>query len=103
MITFAVLLGFRYGAAGIALANSLAFTSQALLLLYLLNRRFGGLLNVGRTLLRVISSTAAAGLLVYLLLQLPFPQLPLAVFSLAAGGAIVLPFIWPELKALIKL
>jgi putative peptidoglycan lipid II flippase len=103
MIAFAILLGFRYGAPGIALANSLAFTSQALLLLYLLNRRFGGLLKVGRTLLRVVPSTAAAGLLVYLLLQLPLPQLPLAVFSLAAGGAVVVPFIWPELKVLVKL
>jgi putative peptidoglycan lipid II flippase len=103
VVILAIILGYRFGAPGIALANSLAFTVQALLLLYLLNRRFGGLLKVSRTLLRVIPATAAAGLLVYAMMLLPFPQLILAVLSLAVGGLIVLPFIWPELKVLINL
>lgn len=103
IILLGVLLGFRFGAPGIALANSLAFTTQALLLLYLLNRRFAGSLRVGRTLLRVVPATILGGLLVYGLLQLPLPDLPLSVLSLGAGGLVVLPFIWPELKLLIKL
>ena len=102
-VVLAILLGFSLGAPGIALANSLAFTLQALILLFLLNRRFHGLLNVSSTLLRVIPASIAAAVLAYGLLQLPFPALPLAILSMAAGGAVVLPFIWPELKLLIKL
>ena len=54
-VTFVVLaisLGFTVGAAGIALANGLAFSGEALLLWYLLNRRFAGVADVGSTLAR---------------------------------------------------
>jgi putative peptidoglycan lipid II flippase len=99
----AILLGFSLGAPGIALANSLAFTIQALILLFLLNRRFHGLLNVSSTLIRVIPASLLAAGLAYGLLQLSLPALPLALLAMAVGGAVVLPFIWPELKMLIKL
>lgn len=102
-ILLAALLGAWIGAPGIALANSLAYTSQALLLLWLQNRRVGGILKVGSTLLRVLPASLLAALVVFGLLQLPFSALLLAVFSLAFGGLIVLPFIWPELRLLIKL
>jgi putative peptidoglycan lipid II flippase len=102
-LSLAALLAPRLGAPGIALANSIAFTGQALLLLCLLQRQFSGLLQVGSTLLRVIIITSVAGLLVYGLLQLSLPALPLAALALLAGGAIVIPFIWPEIKLLIKL
>jgi len=102
-VILAILLGFSLGAPGIALANSLAFTIQALILLFLLNRRFHGLLNVRSTLIRVVPASIVAAVLAYGLLQLPFPALPLAILSMAVGGAVVLPFIWPELKMLIKL
>jgi hypothetical protein len=46
---------------------------------------------------------AAAGLVVFGLMRLPFSDLPLAVGSLAVGGVSALPFIWPELKLLVKL
>jgi hypothetical protein len=45
----------------------------------------------------------AGALLVYGLMLLPFPALLLALAALAAGGLLVLPFIWPEVKLLIKL
>lgn len=102
-IILAILLGYWLGAPGIALANSLAYTSQALLLLWLQSRRTGGILTVGPTLLRVILGSLLAGLLVIGLLQLPLPSLLLAVFSLGAGGLLILPFILPELRLLIKL
>ncbi len=102
-IILAILLGYWLGAPGIALANSLAFTSQALLLLWLQSRRTGGILSVRSTLLRVISASLIAGLVVVGLLQLPFSALLLAAFSLVVGGLLVLPFIWPELRLLIKL
>ena len=102
-ILLAVLLGFRLGAPGIALANSLAYSSQALVLLLLLNRKHKGILNVSGTLLRVGLGSLAGALLVYALLLLPLPALPLAVIALAAGGLLVLPFILPEIKLLINL
>ena len=47
-----ILLAFnlapRFGVGGIALANGLAFTGEALLLLFLLNRKVPGVLQVGR-------------------------------------------------------
>jgi peptidoglycan biosynthesis protein MviN/MurJ (putative lipid II flippase) len=52
-IVFATYLSGQLGHSGIALANSLAFTGEAILLLYLLNRRFPGIWNVGGTLPRV--------------------------------------------------
>jgi putative peptidoglycan lipid II flippase len=102
-VVLAILLGFPLGAPGIALANSLAFTIQALILLLLLNRRFHGLLNVSSTLLRVIPGSMIAAALAYGMLQLPLPALPLAILAMAVGGLVALPFIWPELKMLIKL
>jgi len=102
-VLLAIALGSRLGAPGIALANTLAYTSQALLLLWLQNRRIGGLLKVRNTLLRVVPASILGALLIAALLQLPLPALPLAVLALGAGGALVLPFIWPEIKLLIKL
>jgi len=92
-----------FGAAGIALANSAAFTLQSLLLWYLLNRRFPGITKVGSTLLRAIIGSGAAALVVYLSMQLPFSNLLVSLGSLVLGGLVALPFIWPELKLLIKL
>lgn len=91
------------GAPGIALANTLAFSSEALLLLFLLQRKLPGLLSVTRPLLRICLASALGAGVVYALMQLPLPELPLAIAALAAGGLVTLPFIWPEAKQLIKL
>jgi len=91
------------GAAGIALGNTIAFTSEALLLLYLLNRKLPGILQVRGTLLRVLVGSAVGGLVVLALLQLPLSALPLALGALVMGGLLTLPFIWPEVKMLARL
>ncbi len=91
------------GAPGIALANSLAYTSQAVILLVLLNRKHPGILNLGGTLWRVGIGSLASYLLVYALFLVPLPALPLAILALGAGGLLVLPFILPEIKLLINL
>jgi putative peptidoglycan lipid II flippase len=102
-ITLAIILAYPLGAPGIALANTLAFTGEALLLLYLLSRRFPGFLHLNGTPWRVaVGCTISAGL-VWALLRLPLPALPLAAVALAAGGLVILPFIWPELKILMRL
>jgi putative peptidoglycan lipid II flippase len=99
----AALFSSWLGAPGIALANTISFTGQALFLLFLLRRRFPGLLQVSNVLLRVTGISIIAGLVVFGLLQLSLPALPLAALALIAGAAIVIPFIWPEIKLLIKL
>jgi putative peptidoglycan lipid II flippase len=99
----AIIFARSIGAPGIALANSVAFTAQALLLWYLHNRRFPGVLRVGSTLLRALLGAVIAGLVVFFLMQLPFSGVLLALGSLVLGGLIVMPFIWPELKVLIRL
>jgi putative peptidoglycan lipid II flippase len=102
-IILAVLLARPLGAPGIGLANAIAFTSQALLLLFLLNRRIPGLVRVDGMLLRVVLVSVAGGLLVYGLMRLPLPGIPLAAASLAVGMAAILPFIWPEVRLLLRL
>jgi putative peptidoglycan lipid II flippase len=99
----AIIFASSIGAPGIALANSVAFTAQALLLWYLHNRRFPGILRVGSTLQRALLGAAIAGVVVFFLMQLSFSPLLLALGSLALGGLIVVPFIWSELKMLIRL
>lgn len=91
------------GAPGIALANTLAFSGEALLLLFLLNRKIPGLLRVGSTLVRAGLALIGSALVVYGLSLFMAPSLLWVVVSLVAGGLVVLPLIWPEIKLLIKL
>jgi len=104
-VVLAISLSRRMGAVGIALANTLSFTSEALLLLFVLNRRFPGVLRVGGTLPRVALASLGGALLTYLLLglTLPLPTLFLALGALAIGALVILPFIWPEIKILVQL
>ena len=108
MLLFVILaigLGYALGAPGIALANGLAFTGEAALLWYLLNRRFSGVIAVRNTLMRAIPVAIIAGLMVYglLRLSLPISGVILAVLALGVGGLLVLPFILPELRLLVKM
>ncbi|MBN1668897.1 MAG: murein biosynthesis integral membrane protein MurJ [Anaerolineales bacterium] len=98
------------GAPGIALANSLAFSIEAGLFLWLLRRRYPGLLALGSTPWRVALAALAGGLLVFLGLQwLPLASLGLvtgvlaSIALLGAGVLVTLPFIWPELRLLLDL
>jgi peptidoglycan biosynthesis protein MviN/MurJ (putative lipid II flippase) len=92
-----------FGAPGIGVANSLAYTGEALLLWVLLNRKYSGLFDIKNTLKRVVPVTLVSGALVLALLQLEFSPLLLSVAALGLGGLLVLPFVWPEVKLLIKL
>jgi putative peptidoglycan lipid II flippase len=99
----AVLLAGRLGSPGIALANSLAFTGEAFLLLYLLNRRAPGILRLSPTLLRAGLAALVGGGVLYFLMRLPFAPLPLSIGALVVGGLLVLPFIWGDVKTLVHL
>ncbi len=99
------LIFFRpLGPAGIALAYSLATLAEAVLLLYLLNRRFPGVLAVGGTVLRVSLGASLSAVLVYAMIEyLPLPTLPLTLGALAVGALAVFPFALPEVKTLVRL
>jgi putative peptidoglycan lipid II flippase len=106
-ISLGIPLARSLGGPGIALANSIAFTFQLFLMLWLLNRNFPGFSNVRSTLGRVIPASLVAGLVVTILYRLvPFDAL--GVFSgallgfgiLSISALLFLPFIWPELKSL---
>jgi putative peptidoglycan lipid II flippase len=104
-VIFAIGLGFSIGAAGIALANGLAFTGEALLLWYLLSRRFNGVANVRSTVVRVIPAAILGGLVAFGIMQLSFPVsgILLGILAIGVGGLLVIPFILPELKLLITM
>jgi putative peptidoglycan lipid II flippase len=88
-------------AAGIALANSLAFTVQAIFLLILLARAFPATLHVGTQLLRAGLGAAVGAAASYLVLALsPWGTLLTGVLSLTAGAVLCLPFLWPEVREL---
>jgi len=100
----AALATVTIGVAGIALSDTLTFTGQALLLLVILNRRFPQALEVRSTLQRA-GLGALLGMLVAIgLMQVfPAPDLVKALVSMSLGGLVALPFIWPEVKSLVRL
>lgn len=103
-IIFATLLSRMLGHTGIALGNSIAFTLEAFLLLYLLNRRFPGFLKVRGTAVRVVTATALGAALVFSIMNfVPLPLFPLTLTAMALGALVVVPFAWPEVKSLIRL
>jgi putative peptidoglycan lipid II flippase len=108
--TLAILLSKHFGFWGIALANSIAFTSEALFLLWLLDRRFPGIINIHKTLLRVFLSSGFVAAILYFTLHLEFTAslntLLNAVVTAGAmlvGLAAIVPFIMPEIRLLIRL
>lgn len=92
------------GLAGIPLAAALTFTTQALVLLGLLNRRFPGLLRMDGTAWRApLSALVAAGVALALLALLPVGPIPGGLAALVAGGLAALPLIWPEARLILRL
>ncbi len=92
------------GLAGIPLSAALTFTTQAIVLLTLLNRRFPGLLQMGNTALRAIVSAALAGLATLAVLEfLPLSSVPRTLAALATGGLAAVPLIWREVRLLFNL
>jgi putative peptidoglycan lipid II flippase len=103
-ILLAVGFSRQMGATGIALANSLAFTSEAVMLLFLLNRRFPGVLDAWKTLLRALLAACLGALVTWAVLHwLPLHPLLTSLSAVGAGGLAALPVIWPELRNLLRL
>jgi putative peptidoglycan lipid II flippase len=109
-IIMAIIFSRSFGFAGIAVANVIAFTIEALLLLWLLNKKFPGILEVRKTIIRIAGGTLLAGGVVFIGMQLfnieSYGKLTGAGITaglMLAGLLVSIPFILPELKAVIKL
>ncbi len=100
----ATILYKSLGAVGIALADTIAITCEASLLLFLLARQYPGLLRLGWTVPRVLVGVAGSALLAYLIMQfLELPELLLAPGALVVGALVMLPFAWPEMRTLVRM
>jgi putative peptidoglycan lipid II flippase len=109
-IIIALLFARWMGFAGIALANIVAFTLEALLLMYLLNRRFPGIIRAGNSFLKAFLPSAASAVGVYLVLQLnavqamaPIMQAGISSLLMLAGLGITAPFVWSDIRQLLRL
>ncbi|MBM3153140.1 MAG: hypothetical protein FJZ96_13220, partial [Chloroflexi bacterium] len=92
------------GLAGIPLAAALTFTTQAVTLLALLDRKYPGLLNVGGTALRAIPAAILAGLLAWAGTEfLPVSPILAAMAGMGTGALAASSLIWPEVRALFRL
>ncbi len=93
------------GAPGISLTDSIVFTAEAALLLFLLNRKLIKSISIGGSLLRALLASLAGGLFVWLGMSLLSGLNPLlqSGVALAAGGLAAVPFILPELRLLLRL
>jgi putative peptidoglycan lipid II flippase len=105
-------IGFSamWGFVGIALANVTAFTFEALLLLYLLNRKIPGIVRVWDSIPRVVIAALVGGVVVYALQNwLPLPEFRrlietmIGVATMAVAGLLILPLIWREVRMLVRL
>lgn len=100
------ILSRSFGAPGIALADSLAFTSQAVLLLVLLNRRLATRITPAIALPRALLAAAVGGGIVILAAFLPVSAsqpLLVGVAALALGALAALIPIWKEIRILVHL
>lgn len=100
------LLSNRMGAPGISLTDAITFTGEATLLFVLLNRRLPSSLNLRSTPLRaVLAAALGAGIALLLMTRLDGAMHPAlaAAAALAGGGLAAVPFIWPELRELLRL
>jgi putative peptidoglycan lipid II flippase len=106
-IGLALLLMPTMGAAGLSLADALAFTCQAVILFALITRvkntRLEFRTTIGRSVLAA-GSAAAAGLLVQWIGGLAgLNNLVITSLVFSISLIVVLPFIWQEVKTLVRL
>ncbi len=112
LVAFAIMaipLSRSFGAPGIGLANSLAYTGEAILLFFLLYRRMPFHPRLKKTLLRAgAACVIGGGLSILLQTQVgtsasTLINLAITVGILTLSGGIILPFLLPELKDLLNI
>jgi len=94
-----------WGAPGISLSDTIVFTGEAALLLILLNRKLINSIQAGGSLLRAFLAAALSGAVVWGLMTLLTGVNPVlqSGIAMAGGTAAALPFIWPELRLILRL
>ncbi len=105
-IVFAILLRKILNVIGIALAISIAYTCEAILLYYLLKTRMDIKIQFGNTLLRASLAALSGGLACLLFMQIPASGLNSLILSACAmllGLCVAVLFVREEIKTLIKL
>ena len=103
-VLLSLILSPIIGLAGIPLSAALTFTTQAIVLLVIMNRRYPGILHVGNTALRALASAAIAGIVTTVVIKiLPLPILVKTFAGILAGGLASLPFIWREVSMLFNM
>ena len=103
-IVLSLLLFRRFGPVGIGVSNSLAFSVEALILILILRKHYPKIMKHGGAIRRIVLGSITGGIISYALLNaLPGPGLIIGSLALLAGGLVVLPFIWPELRQMIRL
>ncbi|MGB9673792.1 MAG: murein biosynthesis integral membrane protein MurJ [Anaerolineales bacterium] len=102
-ILSASLLAKPLGAAGIALANTLSFTTEASLLWILLSRQRQKPWQIRSTLTRATLAAGLSGAAAYAVQLLPLPHLLLAIAAGCLGILIAVPWVLPEVKILLHL
>ena len=109
-VIFAYGLANTLGFAGIALANSLAFTLELLLLMFLLNRKHPGIIDFWKSLLRISIPSLVFSGVVWVIIEFGwvssqglFMQVVMAAGLMVAGLLAVWPFIKPEIGLLNEL
>lgn len=102
-VVFALVLVKPLNAPGIALANTLSFSCEALLLWILLQRQCRQPWQVGGSVLRAAAAAAISGLAAWGMLNLQFSPLVMAIAGGGVGIALALPWVMPEVKLLLRL
>jgi putative peptidoglycan lipid II flippase len=103
-ILLAWLFSSWIGLPGIPLAAAITFTTQAVVLLSIQNRKFPGLLDMDGTLIRAVLAAIVGGLVAYAGTRfLPLSALLAALVALVGGTVVALPFIWKEVHLLLHL
>ena len=103
-------LSGKYGVGGIALANSLAFTIEAVMLFFLLHRKIPGFFKVRSTVVRAVTAALVGAGVVFLAntvlgttSRTGLVEIALGAVALAAGGLAMLPVVWKELRQVVRI
>jgi putative peptidoglycan lipid II flippase len=103
-VILSLILSPIIGLAGIPLSAALTFTTQAIVLLTIMNRKFPGVLHVGNTALRGFASALIAALVAIVFINfLPLSTVLKTLIGLIAGGLAAIPLIWREVSILFNL
>lgn len=102
----ATIFSNRLGAPGISLADFLAYTCEAILLLWIFKNRGSETVRFSKTIPRGLLAGIAGGgvsLSFLLLLSNSMPAILVSIIAMALGTAATLPLLWKELKQLTRL